>query len=84
MRAAAADGLGALLAGCAVAYMVFVSIVVAHDDLLSRAQKWAQWLIVWLLPLIGAGVVHTVHYAQTAKPRPRDRHFVPEENGRLN
>lgn len=72
--------LGLVLGCLAVAYMLVVSIVIAGDDLLSRRQRLAQWLVVWLLPVAGAAFVHAMRHALAARPRARERGFVPEQN----
>ena len=45
---------------------IFVSVAVARDEDLSAAQRFAQLLIVWLLPIVGAVLVSTIRRAQSA------------------
>jgi hypothetical protein len=61
-----------------VGYAAYVNALVVQASFYSKGQKIAQCLLIWLLPLIGAAVVHWVfrlHYAEPDKP---DRAFTPQ------
>jgi hypothetical protein len=57
-----------LLLTPALVLSAWASWLVARDDLSGWGQKAAQWLLVWLLPLIGAVIVWGVHRRQEKSP----------------
>jgi hypothetical protein len=70
----------AVLAAAVTGYQVWVSWMVLRYSEYSRAQRIAQLLLVWLVPVIGAVAVHLVLYGFTARVRRRDDYFTPEDN----
>ncbi|MBV8633559.1 MAG: hypothetical protein JO002_03640 [Burkholderiaceae bacterium] len=57
-------------AGVVLANM-FVSYRVVNDDTLERHQKYFQCALIWLLPLLGAGLC----YALTREPEMKIRGY---------
>lgn len=43
-----------------VAYQTYVLWRVWTSDMYSMGQKSAQLVIIWLLPILGAGIVHWI------------------------
>jgi cytochrome c-type biogenesis protein CcmH/NrfF len=70
----------AVIAAAVTVYQVWVSWMVLRYSAYSRAQRIAQLLLVWLVPVIGALAVHLVIYGFTVRARRRDDHFLPEDN----
>ena len=68
----------AFLAGAALAiYQAYVTYRVARSLGLSRGQKLAQGMLIWLLPLLGAVVAH-IMLGHDFEARPSDRNFTPQ------
>ena len=65
--------LTALLAS-SVAYASFVTLLLARAETYSLRQKRVQLLLVWLLPVVGAGVVHWFAKHGAAGLPPIERH----------
>jgi hypothetical protein len=59
-------------------YAMYVWTLVVEADFYSRAQKIAQGLLVFVLPLVGAAVVHWFYLAHRAPPAKPDRAFIPQ------
>jgi formate/nitrite transporter FocA (FNT family) len=75
-----------LLVGSTVlfTYAWYVSTLVLAAKFYSIGQKVVQCLLVWLLPLVGAVIVHwffRLHHAEPDKP---DRAFTPQEEPSLD
>ena len=66
-----------------VAYQGYVSFVVVQAPWVSRFQKVMQCLLVWLLPVVGAVVVHWFATHGVATLPVADREFVPQERPTL-
>jgi hypothetical protein len=60
----------------------YVSYRVAKSTYFTRLQKAVQWLIVWLLPLVGPSVVYV--FTREPSPKPRDRNFTPNSSGEID
>lgn len=61
-------------------YNAYVSRRVAGDDVLSFAQKKAQILFIWLLPLAGAILVHWISVAQSRQRDDPSRKYASYED----
>jgi H+/Cl- antiporter ClcA len=61
-----------------VAYQSYVSWRVSTSDMYSMGQKSAQLAIIWLLPILGAGIVHWVHYGQARTPEAPSGKYLEE------
>lgn len=70
-----------LVASSAVlGYSAYVHILVLQADFYSRAQKVMQCLVVWLLPLVGALLVHWFYRAHRAPAHTPERAFIPQRD----
>jgi hypothetical protein len=68
----------AIIAIGAVLYQAFVTVRLFRFDGYSAGQKRAQSFLIWLLPVLGAWVVHLV-IRTTERPLPTaDRNFIPQ------
>jgi hypothetical protein len=63
----------------ALAYAGWVASLVARADFYSKGQKTAQIFLAFLIPVLGAMVVHGLLRSHTARPTPSDRNFVPQK-----
>jgi hypothetical protein len=63
----------------AVAYTVFVSVLVARLSSASAAQKTVQILLCWLFPIIGPFLIHYFHYLDRLKPPPPQKTDFTEQ-----
>jgi hypothetical protein len=61
-----------------VGYASYVSALIVQADFYSRTQKIAQCLLIWLLPLVGAAMVHWAFRLHHAEPDKPDRAFTPQ------
>ena len=61
--------LGILLVAAIVIFLIglntYASVVIARSEAMT-SKKWAQFLFVWIVPVIGAAVAITVHRPSTA------------------
>ena len=70
-----------VLLGALVAYQIWVSILVVRSPLYEARQKWLQFLGIWLAPLIGAVVAHSMMRVEGAPPyKPEPGWTEPGEN----
>lgn len=46
----------------------------------SKQQKIIQFLIVWILPLLGAYLVHSVIKSTMTSSKAADRNFIPNDD----
>ena len=60
-----------------LAYQGYITYRIATHQGLRRGQKIAQCALVWLLPLLGAVIVHMLVGFDT-EARPADRDFTPQ------
>lgn len=61
-----------------LSYQVYITRRITQYSTCTSQQKALQTTLVWLLPLIGAAVVHAFFKLDAAQPRPRDSAFTPE------
>jgi hypothetical protein len=61
------------------AYQSYVSWRVWTSDMYSTGQKSAQLAIIWLLPILGAGIVHWVHYGQARTSEAPSGKYLEEQ-----
>ena len=64
--------------GCVILYQGYVSLKIALHRSFSRKQKAYQLLLVWLVPLIGAAVVHVFFSADSAPQKVHDTRFFTD------
>ena len=69
-------GIGGLLMA---SYQLFVTVRLIKFGGYSVGQKFAQTLFIWVLPLIGAFVVHTVIRVTERSLPGADRNFTPQD-----
>ena len=69
--------LGIGLAAAAL-YQLFVTVRLIKFAGYSIGQKIAQVLLIWLLPLLGAWIVHVVIRTTEKAPPAADRDFTPQ------
>jgi hypothetical protein len=63
-----------------VAFQLFVTVRLLRFDGYTGAQKFVQVLLVWLIPLVGALIVHSVMAFTLRRPR-GDTRFIPDRGG---
>jgi hypothetical protein len=59
-------------------YQLYITRRVHEYPSFTHRQKVLQIALIWLLPLIGAAVVHAFFKQDASPPRPRDTAFTPE------
>ncbi len=62
-------------------YQSYVTRRVLRYPNCTSTQKVLQLALVWLVPLVGAAVVHGFFKQDAAPPRVRDTAFTPDEVG---
>ena len=60
--------IGAVIA-CLVAFQIWLTIRVFRSKMFERRQKVLQAQLIWLLPIIGAGLVFSILQEETAADR---------------
>ena len=78
MNAAAWIGILAAAAFFMVAYQALITRRVFKYPDSTFSQKAMQTALIWLVPLVGAAVVHAFFRLDASQPRPRDPAFTPE------
>jgi hypothetical protein len=61
------------------AYQSYVSWHVWTDSTYSSSQKIAQLTIIWLVPIVGAGIVHWVLHGQARSPEAPSGQYAEEQ-----
>jgi hypothetical protein len=61
-----------------VLYQIFVTVRLVKFTGYSTAQKIIQSLLIWLVPLLGAWIVHLVIRMTQAPVAKADREFTPQ------
>ena len=59
-------------------YQAYITYRVTMHLGLSRTQKLTQSLMIWLLPFLGAAVVHAMLRTDREIPISDDKDFVPQ------
>ena len=59
-------------------YQTFVTVRLIRFGGYSAGQKIAQSFIIWLMPLLGAWIVHAVIRTTEQSISPADRSFTPQ------
>ena len=60
-------------------YQLFVMVRLVKFGGYSAGQKIAQSLLIWLVPLLGAWIVHAVIRMTERSISPADRNFTPQD-----
>jgi hypothetical protein len=60
-----------------VAYQAYVTLRVTRSNAFTTAQKLLQACLIWLLPFVGAAIVHSV-LATDSPPSVPDKDFTPQ------
>ena len=47
-----------LLGGFVAAYQIWVSTLLLRSSIYEPRQRWFQMILIWLIPVVGAIVVH--------------------------
>jgi hypothetical protein len=61
-----------------VAYQLFVTIRLLISARYSRSQKTAQFLLIWLVPFLGAVACEIFLSSDNRTPDARDTSFTPD------
>jgi len=61
------------------AYQVWVTFRLAKAVEYSRVQKLSQFALIWLIPILGAALVHFVLSSGGQPERPADRAFIRQD-----
>ena len=72
--------LAIVISACALLllYQVYVTYRVAAHPGLSRPQKLVQTLAIWVLPFLGAAIVHAMLRTDREIPISEDADFTPQ------
>jgi hypothetical protein len=68
-----------LLVGGGIAYQLYVTNRVVRAAEYTRRQRITQAIVIWLLPLLGAGFCHLVMYTTTDRSRPMDKKYLEDD-----
>jgi hypothetical protein len=68
-----------LLIGGVIAYQLYVTIRVVRAAEYTRKQRITQAIVIWFLPLLGAGLCHLVMYTTTDRSRPIDKKYLEDD-----
>jgi hypothetical protein len=77
MRLLAVLGLAVAVLGL-LAYQGYITMRVRAQPNYSRKQKVLQMALIWLVPVVGAAVVHAFFASDSEIPVRPDERFVPE------
>jgi hypothetical protein len=61
-------------------YQLYVTNRLIRFTGYTRYQKAGQVLVIWLLPLLGGLIVHSVIKKTERRMRPADRSFIPQDD----
>ncbi len=61
------------------AYQIWISVRLVNAVEYSRTQKLYQLVIIWLIPVLGAVVVHFVLFSTAHSTPSVDRAFIPQQ-----
>jgi hypothetical protein len=68
-----------LLFVCLAVTNIAVTLAIARSDAYTRNQKLIQSIVVWLLPVLGAVIIHTVYRSGRESSAKKSSH-VAETN----
>jgi len=54
---------------CMVVFQLWLTVRVFRSNMFERRQKWLQAQLIWLIPIIGAGLVYSVLQEEGAADR---------------
>ncbi|HEX9296380.1 MAG TPA: hypothetical protein VF881_11105 [Polyangiaceae bacterium] len=54
---------------CIAIFQVWLTVRVFRSNMFERREKWMQAQLIWLIPVIGAGLVYSVLQEETATDR---------------
>jgi hypothetical protein len=66
-----------IIIACVLAFQVWLTVRVFRSNMFERKQKVWQAQIIWLIPIIGAGLVFSILQEEAAQ----DRRPPPELKG---
>lgn len=61
-----------------LAYQAYVTLRVTRNVTCTFAQKWFQVCLIWLLPIVGAAIVHSVLAMDRETRSVPDKDFIPQ------
>ena len=67
-----------ILCVAAALYQLYVTVRVAKQQKYSRSQKAYQIALIWIVPVLGAVVVHVFCVSDKEIPVHRDKAFTPQ------
>ena len=59
-----------LVIACVIAFQAWLTVRVFRSKMYERRQKVLQAQLIWLLPIIGAGLVFSILQEESAGERP--------------
>jgi putative copper export protein len=59
-----------LVIACVIAFQAWLTVRVFRSKMYERRQKVLQAQLIWLLPIIGAGLVFSILQEESASERP--------------
>jgi hypothetical protein len=70
-----------VIVGATVAYQLWVSRLVVLAEMYESKQKWRQIAVIWVIPIVGAVVVHAVLRTEGKPPyKPEKEWTEPGDN----
>ena len=60
-----------------LAYHCYITSRVLRNASATTQQKASQIVLLWLLPLVGAGIVHAFLISDREIPKRKDENFIP-------
>jgi len=61
--------------------MLWVTLLLFRAEEYETHQKWLQFCLIWLVPVLGSVIVHIMLWANRTPPRKEDKDFTPERFG---
>ena len=71
--------IGYFVVAIVLAYQLYVTFRVTRATEYSRTQKLIQMTLIWVLPVLGAGLCHAVLYTMTDRSRPTDKKYLEDD-----
>ena len=72
--------IGYFVASIVLGYQLYVTLRVARATEYSQKQKIIQTILIWVLPVLGAGLCHAVLYTTTDRSQPTDKKYLEDDN----